>query len=142
MKLNCSDALVQLAKVTVTEPTGGDAGAGFVGWSNTPPVVSWRVSGTVRVPGLKLPSAVNQRWPETPAPCPPGAYVYQVRNNARDCGFTSNTKPCPDVAASYQLPDSAKSAFVGGVPPETHVTFIVRRVRGIEPARPLPSVNA
>ena len=31
VKLNCNDALLQLAKFTVTDPTGGDAGAGFVG---------------------------------------------------------------------------------------------------------------
>jgi len=50
--------------------------------------------------------------------------------------------PCPEVAGPNQLPDSAKSAFVGRALPASQVTFCVRRLSFIEPVRPEPSVNA
>src|SRR5690349_21959382 len=48
-------------------------------------------------------------------------------------------KPCPDVAGSYQLPLSPKSALSPAVDP--HSMFVVSRVSGIVPERPLPSVS-
>src|SRR6476620_7345884 len=82
LKLNCNEALPQLAKVTVAEPTGGEVRAGRFGWSNRPPDVTRRVRGTVRMPGLEVLCAVNQRWPATPAACALFGWVYQVRNKA------------------------------------------------------------
>ena len=69
-------------------------------------------------------------------------YVYQAAKNAPEFGLTSTVNPWPDVAApSYQFPERAKSALVGyGVVVE-QVTFCVRRVNGIVPVRPVPSVN-
>lgn len=68
--------------------------------------------------------------------------MYHVRKKYGVAGFTSNTKPCPEVAAAYQLPEKPKSAFVVGVPLATQVTLASRRVSGIAPLRPLPSLNA
>jgi hypothetical protein len=67
--------------------------------------------------------------------------VYQAKNIADDTGLTSTVNPWPFVAASYQLPESAKSAFVGRALVVEHVTLRVMRVNGIEPARPDPSVK-
>src|SRR6185437_2819616 len=141
VKLNCSCAVEQLVKLIVAMPTGllvCDAG---VAVSNTPPVVSKSVSAIARLPTMYGADPVNQRWPAAPAACPEGAYVYHAKNTIGDSGFTSNTKPCPEVAGANQLPDSAKSAFCAGAPPTTHVTLGVMRVIGMTPARPLPSLN-
>ena len=82
-----------------------------------------------------------QRCPAAPAAVPFGMYVYQAAKNAPEFGLTSTVNPCPDVAGSYQFPDRAKSALVGcGVVVE-QVTFCVRRVNGIVPVRPVPSVK-
>ena len=57
-------------------------------------------------------------------------------------GFNSTINPCPDVAALYQLPDSAKSALLGRAVVAEQVTLGVRRTIGMMPFRPLPSLNA
>jgi hypothetical protein len=68
--------------------------------------------------------------------------VYQAKNKMPASGFTSTVMPWPDVAGSNQLPDSAKSAFVAGVPLGSQVTFGVSRVSAIEPDRFVPSVKS
>ena len=86
--------------------------------------------------------AVYQRCPAAPDPAPFGAYVYQAKNKMLETGLTSIVNPCPLVAASYQFPERAKSAFVGRMLVSEQVSFWVRRVSGIIPERPEPSVNA
>jgi hypothetical protein len=77
-----------------------------------------------------------------PTLAPFGLYVNQDRKNALEFGATSAVNPCPAVAApAYQLPESAKSALVGYAFVTEQVTLGKRRVNGIAPARPDPSVK-
>ena len=94
------------------------------------------------MPGAKVAGcAVYQRCPAAPALAPLGAYVYQAANTVPEFGLTSTVNPWPDVAAAYQFPDKAKSAFVGCEVAVEQVTFCVRRVSAMVPARPVPSVK-
>ena len=140
VKLYAIDAAVQLANVTVPVPTAVVVGFGAP-VSNTPPVVSYSVTGIDRIPVVNAACAVYHRCPAAPAAAPFAAYVYQVTNSAPDKGFASITNPCPDVAASYQLPEKPKSGFVVFAAAAAHVTFCVSRVSGTFPLRPLPSLN-
>ena len=82
---------------------------------------------------------VYQRCPAAPAPL--GTYVYQAKKSAFEFGLTSTVIPYPEVAGSYQFPEKPKSAFVGRALVVEHVTFCVRRVNGMLPVRPEPSVK-
>src|SRR5262245_53992180 len=68
--------------------------------------------------------------------CPLGAYVYHVQNRTPAAGLSSNTKPWPEVPSANQLPEYAKSAFVGRADVVEHVTLGARRVSAIAPVRP------
>jgi hypothetical protein len=110
---------------------------------NAPPVV-WKIcTGTEREPGeyVAVFCKVYQRWPAAPEPAPLGAYVYQATKTAAELGFTSTVKPWPEVAAVNQFPEKPKSAFVGRALVVEHVSFCNRRVNGMVPVRPDPSVN-
>ena len=93
------------------------------------------------MPGVKPAWPVYQRCPAAPRFTPPGAYVYHAKNSVLELGLTSTVMPCPEVAGSYQFPDSAKSALVDDVPLVAHVWFCVRRVSGMFPDRPEPSLK-
>src|SRR5689334_22185356 len=98
---------------------------------------------TEPVPGVKPDCSEYQRWlAAPPIICPFNAYVYQATNNECCCGLMSTSKPWPLVAGSYHAPDNRYDG--GDCPPPAVVqeTLPPSRVSGIEPLRPLPSVNA
>src|SRR5271169_949342 len=99
------------------------------------------VTGIERIPAVKVACAVYQRCPAAPAIAPIGSYVYQAANSAPESGLTSTVKPWPDVVGSYQFPEWAKSVLVGNGVVVAQVTFCVRRVNGMFPVRPEPSVK-
>jgi len=67
--------------------------------------------------------------------------VYQAAKSALEIGLTSTVNPWPPIAGANQFPESAKSALVGYAGADEQVTFCVRRVNGIFPMRPVPSVK-
>ena len=92
---------------------------------------AWRKGALRRVPALPRSPGTRAVW----------HIGVPGRKRVLELGLTSTVKPCPEVAGSYQLPERAKSALVGcGVAAE-QVTFCVRRVSGMIPVRPVPSVK-
>jgi hypothetical protein len=66
--------------------------------------------------------------------------VYQARNAVPEFGLISTVMPWPEVAGSYQFPESEKSAFTNELLVGEHVTLRIKRVNAMVPLA-LPSSN-